>query len=320
MKFSIVITTYNRLDLLKRAINSALAQTLPCEVVVADDCSPDQTEAYVRQLRDSLPEPERLVYCRTQMNAGHSAAMNAGVAVAQGDWIKPLDDDDYLASNCIEAMAEVLGLRSQAVICSCQAAQVDANEVELSCTRQVGPGRACYVPQEDIHYEMLLERLPFGTPVQVMFRRDAFLKSGGWDDRFSTICDDIDSWIRITQFGDAVFLNQCLAYRTVWEGSENQKFSLQKRLEINILMKQKLYSLVPDKHQPMLPALSTLQDYLRLHWGGVALKQKKLTTAIDLASPALLSAAAWKLLLSALFARRQRRDAPDTHKQVLVES
>ena len=43
MKFSVVITTYNRLDLLKRAINSALNQTLKCEVVVADDCSSDGT-------------------------------------------------------------------------------------------------------------------------------------------------------------------------------------------------------------------------------------------------------------------------------------
>ncbi|HBK23544.1 MAG TPA: glycosyl transferase, partial [Planktothrix sp. UBA10369] len=48
MKFSIVITTYNRIALLKRAIDSALKQTIPCEVVVADDASSDQTEDYVR--------------------------------------------------------------------------------------------------------------------------------------------------------------------------------------------------------------------------------------------------------------------------------
>ncbi|MGL4501076.1 MAG: glycosyltransferase family 2 protein, partial [Planktothrix sp.] len=35
MKFSIVITTYNRIALLKRAIDSALKQTIPCEVVIA---------------------------------------------------------------------------------------------------------------------------------------------------------------------------------------------------------------------------------------------------------------------------------------------
>ncbi len=72
----------------------------------------------------------------------------------------------------------------------------DTNEVEISCTRKTGPGTAFYILQEDIHYGMLLELVPFGTPIQVGFRRDAFLESGGWDTNL-TSCDDIDSWIRI---------------------------------------------------------------------------------------------------------------------------
>jgi glycosyltransferase involved in cell wall biosynthesis len=321
MRFSIVITTHNRLALLKRAIRSALAQTIPCEVVIADDCSTDGTEAYVHSLSESLPEDirERIVYCRTATNLGHSGAMNLGVAAAQGEWIKPLDDDDYLAPNCIEAMAQVLNLRHQAVICSCQAAQVDANEVEVSRTRQVGPGRAFYIPQEDIHYGMLLERVPFGTPVQVMFRRDAFLESGGWDTEFD-VGDDIDSWVRIAQFGDAVFLNQCLAYRTLWEGSQNQQSSIEKRLNTNILIKQKIYLLIPEKYQAALPKLSDLQNYLRLHWSAVALKQKKIVIALKLAFPAILSPAAWKLLLAAVAARKQPVETLAIRKLVLVES
>lgn len=321
MKVSIVVTTHNRLSLLKRSIDSALAQTVPCEVVVADDCSTDGTEAYVQSLRDSLPAEvrERLVYCRTAVNGGHSAAMNAGVAAAQGDWVKPLDDDDYLAPNCIEAMMQVLTLRSQAVICSCQAAQVDLHSVEVSRTRQIGPGRAFYIPQEDIHYGMLLERIPFGTPVQVMFRRDAFLQSGGWDCDL-TVCDDIDSWIRIAQYGDAVFLNECLAYRTIWVGSQNQKFSLQQRLDANILMKQKIYALISEQYRSGLPSLAALQNYMRLHWGGVALKQKQVATALKLAVPAVFSPGAWKLLKEAIAARQQQTQTPEIRKLVLVES
>lgn len=62
MKFSVVISTYNRLNLLKRAINSALNQTIPCEVVVADDCSADETEAYVKSLGNSV------IYHRNEVN------------------------------------------------------------------------------------------------------------------------------------------------------------------------------------------------------------------------------------------------------------
>ena len=216
MIFTILITTYNRLDFLKRAINSALEQTIKCEIIVVDDCSTDDTEEYVKSLGD------KLIYHRTISNEGHAGAINLGVKNAQGDWVKPMDDDDYLAPHCIEEMTKAITLHPQVAILSCQAAQVDTNEVEISRTRKTGPGTAFYIPQEDIHYGMLLELVPFGTPIQVAFRRDAFLESGGWDTNL-THCDDVDSWIGIAEFGDAIFLNQCLTYRTIWSGAYNKK-------------------------------------------------------------------------------------------------
>lgn len=297
MKFSIVITTYNRLSLLKRAIDTALAQTVPCEVVVADDCSSDGTEAYIHSLGD------RVIYHRNSSNLGHSATMNAGVQMATGDWIKPVDDDDYLALNCIGEMARAITLCPQAVICSCQAAQVDPNGVELSRTRQCGPGKAFYIPQEDIHYGMLLELVPFGTPIQVAFSRDAFLKSEGWDSNLDTNYDDIDSWVRIAQFGDAVFINQCLAYRTIWIGAYNQKFSVQQRLDTNILVKHKIYDLVHEQHRAQIPDLEHIQAYLKLHWSLVALKQGKIFCALKISLPVVFSPIAWNLLGQATLER-----------------
>ncbi len=293
MKFSIVITTYNRVSLLRRAVESALAQTVPCEVVVVDDHSSDGTQAYLEGLGD------RIVYCRNSENLGHSRAVNKGVEVAQGDWVKLVDDDDYLAPNCIEKMSSAIALRPEAVLLSCQAAQVTAEGTELSRTRQVGSTSAFYVPQEDIHYGMLLEQLPFGTPIQVAFQRAAFQRSGGWDSSLDTNCDDIDSWIRIAQYGDAIFVNQCLSYRTVWPGAYNAKFTLQKRLETNILMKEKIYALVSQRYRALIPDLETIRQYVSLHWAVVALKQRNLTTAAQAGLPALGSMAAWQLLLQA---------------------
>ncbi len=317
MKFSIVITTYNRIALLKRAIDSALKQTIPCEVVVADDYSSDETENYVRNLSASLAEQgdDRLVYYRNSRNLGHSATMNAAVRVASGDWIKPIDDDDYLALNCIEEMNKAIEMyqskayqnsSSQAVICSCQSAQVDPNGEELSRTRLTGPGTAYYIPQEDIHYGMLLEQVPFGTPVQVAYSKAAFLKSGGWDSSLDINCDDIDSWIKISQFGDAIFLNQCLAFRTIWPGACNQKLSLKKRLDTNILIKEKIYQLVNQKYQIQLPRLEHIRDYLKLHWSLVALKRAKIKNAVYFSSKSLFSPQGWKLLISSILNRRQQ--------------
>ncbi|MGL5084023.1 MAG: glycosyltransferase family 2 protein [Microcoleaceae cyanobacterium] len=320
IKFSVVITTYNRLQLLQRAIDSALQQTIPTEVVVVDDCSEDGTEAYVRQLIQSLKSQgtHGLVYYRNPKNSGHSASVNVGVGIASGNWIKPLDDDDYLAPNCLEEMSRaiaayqaqgVLSRQSKAVICSCQAAQVNPQGQELSRTRIFGPGNSFYTPQEDIHFGMLLDQLPFGTPVQVAYCKDAFLKSGGWDSELDANCDDIDSWIKIAQFGDAIFINQCLAYRTIWLGAYNQTFSFRKRLDTNILMKEKIYALVHDQHRGHLPELSEIQNYLRLHWGLVAFKKAQLQAALEISAPALFSPQAWQILLNTIVTRQRQQSA-----------
>ncbi|KAF3887066.1 MULTISPECIES: glycosyltransferase family 2 protein [Nostocales] len=321
MKFSVVITTYNRLTLLQRAINSVLNQTFPCELVVADDCSLDGTQDYMKSLsaelscHDNLP---RLVYHRNEVNQGHAATVNAGVKASSGDWIKFLDDDDYLSPNCLEEMVRAIALRKSAVICSCIAAQVDINGVEKSRTPVVGPGLAYYVPQTDIHYGMLLELIPFGTPVQVACNREAFLQTGGWDVKL-TSCDDIDSWIRIAQHGDAIFLNQCLAYRTVWTGGYDQKISLKVRLDTNILMKEKIHALVDEKYRQDILPLQDIKSYLKLHWTIVALKSRNLNSFINIFDPCILSYHAWRLLLDALLVRRLKKYNSSIRKLVLIK-
>jgi len=297
INFTIVITTYNRLPLLQRAIASALAQTYPCEIVVVDDCSADGTEEYLLSLGNQI------IYHRHHTNLGHSATVNAGVRQAQGEWIKIMDDDDYLAANCIEEMAKAIALHPQATICSCQAIQVDANGKEMSCTPQVGAGKACYIPQEDIHYGMLLDQVPFGTPIQVACRTDAFLKSGGWDSSL-TSCDDIDSWIRIAQFGDAIFINEVLAYRTIWLGGSDHKIPLQKRRDTNILMKEKIYQLVNEKYRSGIPDIQVIRTYLKLHWSLVSLKQAKILTALQMIYPVIFSLDAWRILIQKIYGRR----------------
>ncbi len=323
MKFSIVITTYNRLHLLKRAIDSALRQTIPCEVVVADDCSLDGTQEYLNYCREKFFESgnSRFVYHRNEVNSGHAATVNAGVLKSTGDWIKFLDDDDYLAPNCLEEMARAIALHPQAAIVSCIAAQINEQEVELSRTPQLGTGLAFYTPQADIHYGMLLELLPFGTPVQVACRRDVFLQTGGWNSQLDTNCDDIDSWINIAKFGDAIFINHCLAYRTVWQGACNQKFSLSRRLNTNLVMKEKIYALVDEKHRDHIPALKDIENYLKLHWLIVALKQKNfqsINSILFSSIPAVFSWQAWHLLFNALL-NRQNFGSTQIQKYVLIK-
>lgn len=307
--FTVLITTYNRQQLLGRAVDSALAQTYPCQVVVVDDASTDGTEAYMTQRVADLQAQghQRLVYHRHGVNQGHARSVNGGVALAQGSWIKFLDDDDYLADTCIETLTQAIAQHPTAVICSVVAAQVNLQGQELSRTSHPGRVPRFYIPQGDIHYGMLLEQIPFGTPAQVAVERQAFQKTQGWKPALDTNFDDIDSWVAVAQFGDAVFIQDCLAYRTVWPGGLNQTFSFQTRFQTHLAIKETIYGLVSDRHQPPIPPFRVIRQYLQLHWAIAALQAKQWSSAWALARPALGSWAAWRLLIRI---RRQRGQHP----------
>ena len=93
MRFSIVITSYNRLTLFKRALASALAQKYDdiYEIIVIDDCSSENYEEYI-----TLLQCVNICYFRHDNNQGVSAARNTGVKLATGQYVAFLDDDDEL--------------------------------------------------------------------------------------------------------------------------------------------------------------------------------------------------------------------------------
>lgn len=105
---SIGIPTYNRSDLVQRAVDSALAQDHPAvEVVVSDDASTDGTEALLRGLAEQEP---RLRYLRQARNVGHAPNFQAVLDAAAGEYFMWLSDDDWLdpsyVSRCLAVLAE----------------------------------------------------------------------------------------------------------------------------------------------------------------------------------------------------------------------
>jgi glycosyltransferase involved in cell wall biosynthesis len=99
--FSLIMPVYNREALVVGALESALQQTrVPEEIIVVDDGSTDSTveaiesefSVFRRQYSGKGKMPElRLI---RQENAGPSAARNAGVALAKGEYVVFLDSDD----------------------------------------------------------------------------------------------------------------------------------------------------------------------------------------------------------------------------------
>lgn len=93
---TIAIATYQHAEYLPAAIESALAQTVPCEVIVVDDGSTDDTAAIL----DGYADRVRVIRLP---HGGPSAARNAGIDAARGEFLMLLDADDIIEPDKVEA-------------------------------------------------------------------------------------------------------------------------------------------------------------------------------------------------------------------------
>src|SRR6267142_4966294 len=89
---SFVVPCYKHGHFLAECVGSILAQTFEdFEVLIMDDCSPDETPVVARSFTDP-----RVVHIRNEQNLGHLANYNKGIDLARGKYIWLINVDDYL--------------------------------------------------------------------------------------------------------------------------------------------------------------------------------------------------------------------------------
>lgn len=102
--FSIVITTYDRREIVRRCLDSCLAQSFDdFEVIVVDDASSDGTVADLGA--DPDPRVEVVVH---EVNRGISASRHTGVAHARGRWVVVVDSDWELLPDTLARLRELI--------------------------------------------------------------------------------------------------------------------------------------------------------------------------------------------------------------------
>lgn len=94
-RVSIVVNNYNYGRFVEQALESARAQTYPCELIVIDDGSTDDSRARLARWADR-------VTVVLQENGGQYSAYNAGFAESSGELVVFLDADDWLYPDAIE--------------------------------------------------------------------------------------------------------------------------------------------------------------------------------------------------------------------------
>lgn len=108
---SIIIPTYNRSRLIRRTINSLLAQTvLPDEVIIVDDGSTDDTKSVAEEY---IRENPFITYIYAGKNAGAQHARNIGIKKAKGNYILLFDSDNELYQDYCKIVKEFLNQKPE---------------------------------------------------------------------------------------------------------------------------------------------------------------------------------------------------------------
>lgn len=113
--FSVIVPVYNVEQYLDKCLASILGQTYKdFECIVVDDGSPDNSSAII----DKYVKQDQRFKVIHQKNMGVSAARNAGLAIAQGDYITFVDSDDYISNEYLEKFAlKIANTDADIVIC-----------------------------------------------------------------------------------------------------------------------------------------------------------------------------------------------------------
>ena len=197
---SVVIPTYRHRDFLLQSIQSVLSQTFKgYEIIVVNDGSPDDTAAILQP----MVEAGTIRYVE-QSNQGQATARNRGLAMADGEFVAFLDDDDLWPSDKLEWQVRLLSTNPELSAVGGGLVTIDERGGELD-KFPVHAGR--------VTFESLFDGNPFFSPGQTLIRTDRLRAIGGFDASISS-ADDYDVWFRLAKTGKIEILDRVsLRYR-----------------------------------------------------------------------------------------------------------
>ena len=117
MRISVIIPIYNSIHKLEKCVDSVLCQTYTdFECILVDDGSYDGSG----ELCDKLANQDVRVKVIHKPNGGVGSSRNAGLLIAQGEWIVFVDSDDYLLQNHLESLLASTKAEIDFILCGFQ--------------------------------------------------------------------------------------------------------------------------------------------------------------------------------------------------------
>lgn len=200
---SVVMSVYNGGARLNDTIRSVLEQRdIDLEFIIVNDGSTDDSPSVLE--RHSAAD-SRVVPLH-QRNAGLTKALIRGCEMARGRYIARIDSGDLALPGRMKRQSAYLDEHPDVTLVSCW-------------TRYVGPsGEALWMEVRNDSSDEATARLRVDTPATLrgisshssaMFRRSDYIRAGGYRPQFR-VAQDLDLWMRLTDFGYLAFVPECL--------------------------------------------------------------------------------------------------------------
>ena len=289
---SVVIPAFNMERLIRRAVESVLAQDYPSiELIVVDDGSTDATVSVLNPYRDKL----RLI---SQENRGVCCARNRGVLAATGGLVAFLDADDYWLPGKLSPQVALLDRDPSIGFVSCDAILEDEAGDRIGEWRFTGT-------RENLLRDIFTRHAAVpGSNSAVVVRKELFSVVGLFDP-FLTHVEDIDMWMQLASVTKFDWIPEPRAVVMRREGSVSSHYGNMKEHARRVMQKNRRLLPRQDRGRFWRAAYSAmLTDYAKWSY-----REGKTPEAIAL----LLEAAArspqhWRLIASLLVALAGKQD------------
>jgi len=238
---SVYITTQNRSELLKRAIDSVLAQTWSnVEIIVVDDASDDDTVRVLGQYNDKFTN---FRWYRNKVSRGACVSRNKAIEVANGEFITGLDDDDYFLPQRVALLVEAYDDKYAFVSSTYLRKTASGSSV-------VKDGLGVLGLDDLLHYNKV------GN--QVLSRTERFRAVGGFDESLPSF-QDYDMWVRLLEkFGKCLKINTPLYVFDTSHESERISSSKDKVVKGHAIFMEKHRKIMSKSHINSMQLLSKI--------------------------------------------------------------
>ncbi len=206
---SVIIPTFNRANLILRAVDSVLSQSFrDFDIRVIDDGGIDETGNLV--LKRAVESTDVEIHYEHTPNQGVAAARNLGIHRSHGDWIALLDSDDEWLPDKLEKQLAFLRENPEISL-------IHTGEIWIRNGVRVNAPKSYQKYGGDV-FEKSLPVCMIG-PSTSLFHRDLFEELKGFDESYP-VCEDYDFWLRATSRYEAGFINEPLIVK--YGGHEDQ--------------------------------------------------------------------------------------------------